>query len=570
MTTKKASTRESQLKIKTNRLPPGSVRVALAQINSCLGDFKKNAEKIIEFIHRAKAKHCDLVVFPESCLYGYPAFDLLERKKSVDLQLKELHSLQKKMPKGIVAIVGCITKNPKSLGAPFFNSAAILDRSQPQINFIHKTLLPTGDVFDESRFYEPGQLGQNKKSNIIKLANSKILVTICEDIWGYPDLEGKNAHSINPLKMASTQIEKINLVINISASPFFIGKKQDRLRVLKETIKLFKAPMVYVNSIGAQDEIIFDGQSLALDKQGNIIGQSLAFEEDLNVVDFNTQESGIRPEIESEAELLRQALVLGIRDFCSKNNLDKIHLGLSGGIDSALVACLAVDALGPGKVSTVALPGPFSAPESESLAKKLATHLGVKFKTISINSIYETVSKVIDDTLDLKNFSLVHENIQARIRGLLLMAISNLENSLLLTTSNKSELATGYCTLYGDMCGGLAPIADLTKGQVYKLAKLYNIESEIIPKAIITRPPTAELRPNQKDQDTLPPYDQLDKTVRNLVEIGKSPKNSSEEWVLSALFKSEFKRWQAPPILKISRHAFGRGRRWPLAHKVRV
>lgn len=540
-----------------------NLRVALAQINPTLGDFSNNADKILNEIQRSQEKHCDLVVFPEAVLFGYHPFDLLERSEAVDAQLRELKRIHKAMHKGILAVVGCFTKNPAKAGRPFHNSAAILERGKA-IRFIHKTLLPTGDVFDEARFVEPGEL----KKNFFTCKGHKILLTICEDIWAWDQKGKRNQYAKNPLRDLCNSGP--DLVINLSASPFYLGKDKDRKLVTGETAKFFKAPIIYVNMVGAQDEIIYDGGSFSLDKNGKTVSQNMFFEEDLNVLDLKKNESGRRPALKKESEILRSALVLGLRDYCSKVGIKRAHLGLSGGIDSAVVACLAVEALGPGNVLGVGLPGPFNSAESLELAKKLAKNLNIKFKAVSIAEPYDLLEKHLGKSLELDRFSLVHENLQARLRGLILMAVSNKENSMLLTTSNKSEMASGYSTLYGDMCGGLAPIGDLTKKQVYNLASLYNSESEIIPKLIITRPPSAELRPNQKDQDTLPPYDDLDAAVVNLIELGKAPKSPTEKWLLPVIYRNEFKRWQAPPILKVSRHSFGRGRRWPIAHKCSI
>lgn len=337
--------------------------------------------------------------------------------------------------------------------------------------------------------------------------------------------------------------------------------------VAGKTASHFKAPIMYVNLVGAQDEIIFDGGSFVLDKNGKKILSCHQFSEDINVIDTDSYEVWHKPAKLSKVDELHRALVLGIRDFCEKTGLRKVHLGLSGGIDSAVVAALAVDALGPNNVTAIGLPGPFNSPRSLVLAHSLARNLGVNFKTVEITPIYDEVVRALEKGLDLSGFGLVHENIQARLRGLSLMAFSNIENSMLLTTSNKSEYAAGYSTLYGDMCGGLAPIGDLTKQQVYDLARYYNQQDEVIPLEIIERAPSAELRPNQKDQDSLPPYEDLDKSVTFLVEKSGLARSATDKWLLPVLMRTEFKRWQAAPILKVSQHSFGRGRRYPIAHK---
>ncbi len=536
------------------------LRVAVAQINTTLGAFKENREKIVSEIKRAEQKHCDLVVFPESTIFGYHPFDLLERSSLVDQQLKQLKEIQKSIPKGLAVLLGAITKNPHKKGRPYFNSAVFLEKGKkPQ--YFHKQLLPTGDVFDEARFIESGDMA----NNFVSYKGKRLFITICEDIWAWP-FSGKSQYDKNPL-LSVPRNKKIDLILNLSASPFYPGKIKTRKYLVAQTAKLFKAPMIYTNLVGAQDEIIFDGQSFALDSKGKEIMQSASFEEDLNVLDLNTAEGGKRSEDGSEAEGIRRALVLGIRDFCRKTDQKKVHLGLSGGIDSALVACLAVDALGPQNVYTIALPTEFNSPESLKLAQELAKNLGIEMSQFSIQKIFNTVKEQFDEKFSIRDFRLLHENMQPRIRGLILMAYSNLTGSILLTTSNKSEMAAGYATLYGDMCGGLAPIADLTKQQVHQLCDIYNLEREIIPKMILTRAPSAELKPNQKDQDSLPAYDLLDASVNNLVENCGNIKNKTDQWLLPKIFKSEFKRWQAPPVLKVSKHSFGRGRRYPIAHK---
>lgn len=539
------------------------MRIALAQTNSNLADFKFNKEKILEFTHRAKEKKAELVVFPEANLFGYHPFDLLEREALVSAQEKTLKELIKELPKDIFVLVGGFEKNKSLKGRPYYNAAFLLQKGKC-IKVFRKELLPTGDVFDEARFIEKGQV----KDNYFKIKNKKFLLTICEDIWAWEDKKGKSVYLENPLRKMKR--EKVDLVINMSASPFFLGKLRQREYFVGETAKYFKAPMIYVNMVGAQDEIIYDGQSFLVDGKGKVKFACRSFEEDLNVFelasleDWNVDKGTHK---ESEMEQLRKGLVLGLKDFVDKTGMKQVHLGLSGGIDSAVVACLAVDAFGSQNVRLFALPTEFNQSESFELATKLAKNLRIDLQTISIQPIYEKIRSVLDEAFAVKKFQLMHENIQSRIRGLTMMAYSNLHSSMLLTTGNKSEYATGYATLYGDMCGGLAVIGDLTKKQVYDLARLYNQEYELIPTRIIDRPPTAELRPNQKDQDSLPEYDKLDKAVVHLVEERKSPSGETEKWLLGVLDRTEFKRWQAPPILKISEHSFGRGRRYPIAHK---
>ncbi len=536
------------------------MRIALAQINPTLADFKANKEKILTYIEQAQQKKCELVVFPECALFGYHPFDLLERETIVQKQEAEMRDLIKKIPKGIGVIFGVITKNSAKLGRPYFNSAVFAAKGQKP-RFFHKQLLPTGDVFDEARFIENGDL----KQNFFEWKGKKFFLTICEDIWAWPNKKGHSPYKVNPL--AQVKKKKIDLVINLSASPYHVGKMKLREYVTQKTAAHFGVPIMYTNLVGAQDEIIFDGASFIMDKSGKKLLTCAPFAEDLNVFELEDFESWNKTPKLSVIEELRQALVLGIRDFCAKVGIQKVHLGLSGGIDSAVVAALAVDALGPANVTGIGLPGPFNASESLDLARALAKNLNIDFKVVEITPAYNQLVKDLEKGISLEGFSLVNENIQARLRGLTLMAFSNKANSMLLTTGNKSEYATGYSTLYGDMCGGLAPIGDLTKEQVYALAEHYNKEAEIIPKRIITRPPTAELRPNQKDQDSLPEYALLDAAVDKLVSHFGKATSKTEKWLMPVLMRTEFKRWQAAPILKVSSHSFGRGRRYPVAHR---
>ncbi len=537
------------------------MRVSLAQIDSSLGRFSENAEKILLYVNRSAEKHIDIVVFPESALFGYHPFDLLEQKKVVASQLVHIKTIEKKIPAGILVVFGAITVNSKSKGKPYFNSAIVLEKGK-KTRVYNKQLLPTGDVFDEARFIETGDTSKN----ILSFKGKKILITICEDIWAWDTKLNTSKYHFNPLQKIKGK--KLDLVINISASPFFSEKEKVRLELVQKCVKHFKCPMVYVNMVGAQDEIIFDGFSFAVDVKGKLIARASRFEEDLCVVDFKKGEGELRPSDSKRLENLRLALILGISDFCKKTGFTKVHLGISGGIDSTLVACLAVEAMGPGNVTLISMPTKFNLGISEELSMKLAKNLNCKIISIPIQDLFQNYTKLFEDSYSIKDFSLVHENIQPRIRANLLMAFSNHSGSLLLNTSNKSELACGYSTLYGDSCGGLSPIGDLIKTDVYALSKHYNAEYEVIPEKIISRPASAELKENQKDQDTLPEYDILDASVVKIVENGEDAKSKTDHWLFSMLLKTEFKRWQAPPILKVTKHSFGRGRRWPVAVKI--
>ncbi len=540
------------------------MRIALAQINPCLGDFSQNSQKILLATKEAIERHADIVVFPEASLFGYHPMDLLERHSVIDAEMQELKTLVKKLPRNICIVFGAFTPNKSNKGKPFFNSALVVVDNKI-IFSCAKELLPTYDVFDDARHIQPGDMAKN----VFRYKGKKILITVCEDIWAWPlpGDKGKSNYEYNPLKKIKV---KPDYVINLSASPFHTTKFKMREHVVAETAKHFKAPMVYVNMVGAQDELVFDGGSFAVDAKGKTLARALFFEEDLVLIDYAKKEGQIQPMQKYREEILRQALVLGIRDFCAKSGLKQVVLGLSGGIDSALVACLAVDALGPQNVTAVAMPGPFNSAQSESVAAALAKNLNILFKTLEIDGAYEAIVKGFEKSFGTEKFGLVNENMQARIRGVYLMAVANRYGRMVLNTSNKSEMATGYGTLYGDMVGGLSPIGDLLKEDVYALCRHYNRDHELIPSFIIDRPPSAELRPDQKDSDSLPKYDLLDPAIVDMVEKSKPAKSEIQKFVLKALLKSEFKRWQAPPILKVRSISFGRGRRFPVAHRAKV
>lgn len=540
-----------------------AVKIAICQINPTLGDFSKNSSQILHWAHEAKKQDCDLIVFPESCVIGYPQFDLLERKEVVQKQLKVLHSIHKRWPKNLAGLVGVLTLNPEKKGRPYFNSAAWVE-SGKKLAFFHKQLLPTGDVFDEARFIEPGKTN----NNFIRFQGKKILITICEDIWAWPNEQGISCYKENPLQDIARKKSAVDLILNLSASPFFVGKLAARRKLVQITARSFKAPVVYTNLVGGQDELIFDGGSFAVDEKGKLIEQLDRFHEQMKTITvLGEQAKTLKVNKTSSKDSfldLKKALVLGLRDFIQKTRLERVHLGLSGGVDSAVVACLAVEALGAENVSAIAMPGPFSSDQSLLLAKTLAEKLGISMKTIPINDLYQMTVATFHKQSMGEGFQVFHENLQARLRGLILMGFANIRNSCLLATSNKSELATGYSTLYGDMCGGICPLGDLTKAQVYELANYYK---DIIPSQIITRAPTAELKANQKDEDSLPPYKLLDDSVRRIVEMDLPCRNETDTWLLHQLAITEFKRWQAPPILKVSKRAFGRGRRWPIVNR---
>lgn len=537
------------------------MRIATAQINTHTANFEQNYQKIIEYTKKAKEQSCDLVIFPELTLFGYWPSDLLERRELVREQLKYINKIKKNIPARIGVLFGAVMLNPGKKGKYYYNSGIFLEKNKREKVF-HKELLPNYDVFDEVRHFEKGAIS----NGLLKFKGKNFLVTICEDIWGWGDAWVGTRYPENPL----IKLKKLkpDYILNMSSSPFTVNKDKRRRRVVSKTAKYFKAPMIYVNQVGGQDEIVFDGGSIVSDAKGKIISQNNFFQEDLGIIDFKKNETDRKPKSPDETSKLRQALVLGIRDFCKKNSFKKIHFGSSGGIDSALLACLACEALGSSRVTSIALPGPFSTNESFDLALKLAQNLKCQFLNVDINGIYRTAIDEYEVSLGIKEFGTPHENLQSRIRGLTLMAHSNATNSLLLATGNKSEYAIGYSTLYGDMCGGLAPLGDLLKKQVYELARHYNKDAEVIPEGIIARAPTAELRKNQKDEDSLPPYPELDRLVEKFIVNCKAPQGEFEKNIFIRMMKAEFKRWQSAPIIKVSEHAFGTGRRYPITWKI--
>lgn len=532
------------------------MRIAMAQINSWLGDFQKNFNAVVEQVEKAKKEKADLIVFPELFLFGYPPFDLLERKSVIEEQNKILSSRLHELPGDIGILLGVLTTHT-GRGKPYYNSAILIENHSIQKTF-HKELLPVYDVFDDSRHMNAGSILNNQ----FVFREKKIQLLICEDMWGWDSL-----HSRNPVEEIPPQ--SVDLVINMSVSPFTLQKRFQRMEMARKTAQHLNAPLVYVNTVGAQDELIYDGGSFAISKSGELIALASFFKEELAFVDLPKIPTTKLILPVDDMEQLHQALVLGIKDFMAKTRFNKAHLGLSGGIDSGVVACLLSEALGGENVTMIALPTRFNAELSLTLAQDLAQNLKSKFYVLPIQETFETATQSFDKVMGATPFSLRHENMQARLRGVFLMAFSNQHNSLLFTTGNKSEYASGYTTLYGDMCGAMAPIGDLLKGQVYQLAHWINRDREVIPQRMINRPPSAELRENQKDSDSLPAYDLLDQAVDRLVCKKQEAESSTEQWLLRQLYLSEFKRWQAPPILKISDHAFGRGRRMPIAHRAR-
>jgi len=540
------------------------VKIALAQLNYHIGNFELNTKKIIETIGKAKAEGASLVVFSELAVCGYPPRDFLQYDYFISSCEQAIRQIAAAC-EGIAAIVGAPSKNPHPAGKNLFNTAFFL--AGGQVKFMqHKTLLPNYDIFDEYRYFEP-----NRSFGIIEYENQRIALTICEDLWNI---------SPDPLYVANP-MEKLaglnpDIVINIAASPFSYTQHEKRKEVLENNVTRYGIPIVYVNHVGAQTELIFDGGSMAMDRRGKIALQMPFFEEKVSY--FDTEQAGQPEETAgsfTRTQLIFDALVMGIKDYFGKMGFSKAILGLSGGIDSALTLVLAAEALGKENVFAVLLPSQFSSEHSVADAIALAENLGCRYEIIPIAPAFHTVSELLKPVFEDRPFNVTEENIQARLRAVILMAISNKFGYILLNTSNKSEAAVGYGTLYGDMCGGLAVLGDVYKTQVYELANYVNRHKEIIPLNTIIKPPSAELRPGQKDSDSLPEYDLLDKILFGYIEQSLSPEQLIAQGcdpalvhrVLKMVNTNEYKRYQSAPILRVSPKAFGMGRRMPVVGK---
>jgi len=543
------------------------MKIALAQLNYHVGNFEANTRKIIAAIRDAEKQGAELVVFSELCICGYPSRDFLEFDDFISQCTGALNEIAKHT-KQVAALVGCPRKNPVKEGKDLFNSAFLLYEGEIK-SITDKTLLPTYDIFDEYRYFE-----SNKKFEVVNFKGKKLAVTICEDIWNVGN--DNPLYTVCPLDEMMSQSPDI--IINLSASPFSYVQHEERMKVIRANVARYKIPMVYVNQVGAQTELIFDGGSVVVSEKGETIERLKFFEEEIRIADCGLPIANSKFEIEnlkSEIELIYDALVLGIRDYFSKLGFKKAILGLSGGIDSALVLCLAAEALGKENVLSLLLPSGFSTEHSLADAKQLCENLGTKYETVPIENNFQSFIQTLNPFFKELPFNVAEENLQARVRGVLLMAFSNKFGYILLNTTNKSEAAVGYGTLYGDMCGGLAVLGDVYKTQVYELANYINRTSEVIPQNIITKAPSAELRPNQKDSDSLPEYDVLDKILFQYIEKRQGPKElvamgfdkKLVDRILKMVNGNEWKRYQAPPILRVSPKAFGMGRRMNIEGK---
>lgn len=544
------------------------MKIALAQLNYHVGNFESNSDKIIAKIKDAKEQGVDLIVFSELCLTGYPPKDFLNFNSFIRLTEEYITSIAKHC-EGITAILGAPSKNEDILGKSLFNTAFVLTNGAVQ-NKVHKTLLPTYDVFDEYRYFE-----SNSVFETININGVEVALTICEDLWNVGE---DILYKVSPMDLLSAFQPK--LIINIAASPFGQFHIENRKKVLLQNVEKYNIPLLYTNHVGAQTELIFDGGSMAINADGEIVDELAYFDEEYKLYNF---ENGKLSQIgedhtflpDERIELIHDALITGIRDYFQKSGFKKAVLGSSGGIDSAVVQALAAKALGAENVRAVLMPSEYSSGHSINDAVQLSENLKTPYDIIPIEKPYNAFNETLKDTFTGKDFDVTEENIQSRSRGIILMAISNKFGNILLNTSNKSELAVGYGTLYGDMAGGLGVIGDVYKVQVYDLARFINKDGEIIPQNIIDKAPSAELRPDQKDSDSLPDYEILDKILYHYIEESQGPdeiiaKGYDKELVLRILRmvnNNEYKRHQTPPILRVTNKAFGSGRRMPIVGK---
>jgi NAD+ synthase (glutamine-hydrolysing) len=547
------------------------VKIALAQINPTVGDFTGNLEKIIGAARRSAAQGARLTVFSELAICGYPPADLLEKpsflarcRQAVDELASATHDLS------TAVVVGVSLPAPPDAGKPAVNAAVLLDCGQLVLEQ-HKRLLPFYDVFDEQRYFCPSGPQQ-----VVELDGLRLAVTICEDAWNDKNFWPRRLYSFDPLEELMRQNPSVH--INLSSSPFWHSKRKVRRQMLAAIARRDGVPVLMCNQVGGNDSLIFDGSSVAINARGELIAQAASFEEDLVIVDPFSAPAIAEPQ-EDDTEAAYHALVLGTRDYVHKCGFRKAVIALSGGIDSALVAAITADALGKENVLGIGMPSPYSSPGSIDDSRKLAENLGIRFEVIGISGLFNEFTHALEPLFAGVKPDITEENIQSRIRGDLLMALSNKFSSLVMTTGNKSEMAVGYCTLYGDMVGALAVIGDLVKSRVYAVSRWLNREREVIPHSTLEKPPSAELRPDQKDTDSLPPYEVLDPIIEAYVERYETPEHIASangfslelvKQVVHLVERSEYKRQQAAPVLKVTSKSFGMGRRFPIAVKVQV
>jgi NAD+ synthetase len=550
------------------------VKIALAQINPTVGDFSGNLDKIVAASRRAAEQGVRLTVFSELCICGYPPADFLEKPSFLArcrTAVDELAEATRDLPTAVAA--GVALPAGGESGKPAVNAAVLLDRGSMLLEQ-HKRLLPFYDVFDEQRYFAP-----SKPQQVVELDGIRLAVTICEDAWNDKNFWPRRLYKVDPMEELMRQ--KPAAHINLSSSPFWHGKRAIRREMLAAIARRDGIPVLMCNQVGGNDSLIFDGSSLALNARGELIAQAASFQEDLVIVDLNSPEDSpaAQAPAEDDTEAAYHALVLGTRDYVRKCGFQKVLVGLSGGIDSALVAAIAKEAVGAENVMGIGMPSPYSSAGSIDDSRQLAANLGIRFELIGISGLFQEYTRALEPLFAGTKTGITEENIQSRIRGALLMALSNKFSALVLTTGNKSEMAVGYCTLYGDMVGALAVIGDLVKTRVYAVCNWLNRNGEVIPGAILEKPPSAELRPGQKDTDSLPPYEVLDPILEAYVERYETPEQIAQRYgfalelvqqVVRLVERSEYKRQQAAPVLKVTSKSFGMGRRFPIAVKVQV
>jgi NAD+ synthase/NAD+ synthase (glutamine-hydrolysing) len=546
------------------------MRIALAQINPTVGDLASNVDRMTRFARQAADRGAEVVVFPELSITGYPPRDLVEKPSFLEANQRELDRLAAETSGlGLSVVCGYVSKSDSETGKRAFNSAALIENGKVVFQQ-NKMLLPNYDVFDEARYFQPAT-----KEFLCDLRGKPVALTICEDAWNDRQYWRQRLYQRDPVEELFEAGGEALICIN--ASPYHMGKRALRRNVYRAAARRYQKPVVYVNQVGGNDQLVFDGTSFAMNAQGEVIALAKSFEEDLVLCDLAAGTGDRQGNFDDEAEAAYQALVLGTRDYIQKCGFRRVLIGLSGGIDSSLVAAIAVDAVGTENVTGVGMPGPYSSGHSVTDAREMAERFGIRFVLFPIGGVFDQFWGDLDPHLDQKSKGITEENLQSRLRGVTLMALSNNTGALVLTTGNKSELAVGYCTLYGDMCGGLAVISDVPKTLVYQLSRIANKRHHnAIPENVFTKPPSAELRPDQKDTDSLPPYEVLDPILEAYVEHYKTPAQIAETMqvpvemvqdIVNKVDRNEYKRQQAAPGLKVTTKAFGIGRRMPIAQR---
>ena len=546
------------------------MRIALAQINPTVGDLRGNVNRMLDAARAASARGAGIVVYPELSVTGYPPRDLVEKESFLCRTEEELNRFAAETASlGLSSVCGFVGRPTLRTGKRATNSAAIVERGR--IAFRQdKMLLPTYDVFDEARHFVPAE-----RQSLSTIGDTPVALTICEDAWNDKQFWDERMYRRDPVEELAA--EGARIILSINASPYHIGKRALRRHIFESIARRHKLPVVYVNQVGGNDQLVFDGSSFAMNAEGQVIASAKSFAEDLVLVDLATGEGDRNENVADECEAVYETLVLGTRDYIRKCGFSKVLIGLSGGIDSSITAAIAVDAVGRENVTGVAMPGPYSSDHSIADAKAMADNLGIHFHIIPINDPYATFLQTLSPAFGGRGPDVTEENLQSRLRGVTLMALSNKTGALVLTTGNKSELAVGYCTLYGDMCGGLAVISDVPKTLVYEISRVANRRhNNAIPENVFTKPPSADLRPDQKDTDSLPEYDLLDRILRLYDEEAQSARYIADEVgadialvrdIINKVDRNEYKRQQAAPGLKVTTKAFGIGRRFPIAQR---